>query len=109
MKNVRPIHNCFQLKNHPNWELWHLQIQIKQMISSILFMGWSKLEFESPPKETFDVLLSNNSTYYCLEDCVTGGLLPCQRLSSKGLTHLSTKPVKKKKKGKNKTIVPLFF
>lgn len=72
-------------------------------------MGWSKLEFESPPKETFDVLLSNNSTYYCLEDCVTGGLLPCQRLSSKGLTHLSTKPVKKKKKGKNKTIVPLFF
>lgn len=60
-------------------------------------MGWSKLEFESPPKETCELPLCNTSMYYCLEGCITGGLLLCHRLNSKGLTNLSTKPVKNTK------------
>jgi len=73
------------------------------IISSILVMGWSKLEFGSPPKETWVLLFCNNSIYYCLEDCITGELFPCQRLSSKGVTNLSTKPVE------NKPVLQHFF
>lgn len=64
-----------KIKEIPNWGLGNLQIQTQQMISNILYTGWSKLEFLSSPKETFQLLLC---MYYYLKDCSSGG--PCQQL-----------------------------
>lgn len=95
---IRAIHNCIQLKKKKKRNS-KLQIcgicKYKPNKSFLPYCFWAgqNLEFESPAKETCELLPCDNSKYYCLEDCITGGLLPCQRLSSKGLTNLSIKPI----------------